>query len=174
MIRRPPRSTLFPYTTLFRSDEEHQQHDHSRDHHPEVAYAAAEFGLRRPRGQPLGDLAEGGVLPVRTMTAVPIPVCTAVPRKTLLLASPMPCCPSGRSAAALSTGKDSPVSADSRTCRSLASNKRASAGAKSPQLSRTISPGTSSAVGNSASCPSRKTAAVVATCFRISSTACRA
>ena len=25
MIRRPPRSTLFPYTTLFRSDELHQQ-----------------------------------------------------------------------------------------------------------------------------------------------------
>src|SRR5260221_9129916 len=23
MIRRPPRSTLFPYTTLFRSDDEH-------------------------------------------------------------------------------------------------------------------------------------------------------
>src|SRR2546430_11759815 len=23
MIRRPPRSTLFPYTTLFRSDEQH-------------------------------------------------------------------------------------------------------------------------------------------------------
>src|SRR3712207_8296844 len=23
MIRRPPRSTLFPYTTLFRSDEDH-------------------------------------------------------------------------------------------------------------------------------------------------------
>src|SRR5437764_7092952 len=26
MIRRPPRSTLFPYTTLFRSDEEHEHH----------------------------------------------------------------------------------------------------------------------------------------------------
>src|SRR5438874_8101314 len=26
MIRRPPRSTLFPYTTLFRSGVEHQQH----------------------------------------------------------------------------------------------------------------------------------------------------
>ena len=26
-----------------------------------MAYAAAEFGLRGPRGQPLGDLAEGGV-----------------------------------------------------------------------------------------------------------------
>src|SRR2546422_3213598 len=25
MIRRPPRSTLFPYTTLFRSAERHQQ-----------------------------------------------------------------------------------------------------------------------------------------------------
>src|SRR2546430_16724127 len=28
MIRRPPRSTLFPYTTLFRSGRD------SRDHHP--------------------------------------------------------------------------------------------------------------------------------------------
>src|SRR5260370_25196970 len=30
MIRRPPRSTLFPYTTLFRSPEErrHEQRDH--------------------------------------------------------------------------------------------------------------------------------------------------
>src|SRR3712207_8705328 len=26
MIRRPPRSTLFPYTTLFRSPERRQQH----------------------------------------------------------------------------------------------------------------------------------------------------
>src|SRR5256885_4195598 len=27
MIRRPPRSTLFPYTTLFRSDADHHHHD---------------------------------------------------------------------------------------------------------------------------------------------------
>src|SRR5256886_9488218 len=27
MIRRPPRSTLFPYTTLFRSHEETHQHE---------------------------------------------------------------------------------------------------------------------------------------------------
>src|SRR3712207_8271125 len=27
MIRRPPRSTLFPYTTLFRSDEGHPRKD---------------------------------------------------------------------------------------------------------------------------------------------------
>src|SRR5256885_5648235 len=43
MIRRPPRSTLFPYTTLFRSaplprdepvdeDEQADGHDHHRDH----------------------------------------------------------------------------------------------------------------------------------------------
>src|SRR3712207_8599651 len=31
MIRRPPRSTLFPYTTLFRSDGEHHVHAQSRD-----------------------------------------------------------------------------------------------------------------------------------------------
>ena len=35
-----------------------------------------------------------------------------------------------------------------------------------------MSPGTSSAIGSSCSRPSRITAAVVATCFRISSTAC--
>src|SRR2546429_4020311 len=42
MIRRPPRSTLFPYTTLFRSDEardavrnrEHPSHGHTEDLQP--------------------------------------------------------------------------------------------------------------------------------------------
>src|SRR5258708_35502288 len=29
MIRRPPRSTLFPYTTLFRSDRAHMKYDKS-------------------------------------------------------------------------------------------------------------------------------------------------
>src|SRR2546430_8110794 len=32
MIRRPPRSTLFPYTTLFRSHE-HERHHGLQDHH---------------------------------------------------------------------------------------------------------------------------------------------
>src|SRR5256885_12075022 len=31
MIRRPPRSTLFPYTTLFRSEGERPDHAHSPD-----------------------------------------------------------------------------------------------------------------------------------------------
>src|SRR5256885_14051772 len=31
MIRRPPRSTLFPYTTLFRSVEQEEEADHRND-----------------------------------------------------------------------------------------------------------------------------------------------
>src|SRR2546426_7841151 len=41
MIRRPPRSTLFPYTTLFRSDF------HERDAHPERRHEVQEL----PRGE---------------------------------------------------------------------------------------------------------------------------
>src|SRR5436190_14183738 len=33
MIRRPPRSTLFPYTTLFRSDADHHRHRHDDHRH---------------------------------------------------------------------------------------------------------------------------------------------
>ena len=40
-------------------DEEDEGHDDPRDHQPEVADAPTELGLRRPRRQPLGDLAEG-------------------------------------------------------------------------------------------------------------------
>src|SRR2546425_4156026 len=42
MIRRPPRSTLFPYTTLFRSD--------TRPIRPEQANQRLRFRLKRPRG----------------------------------------------------------------------------------------------------------------------------
>src|SRR3989442_4083797 len=48
MIRRPPRSTLFPYTTLFRSPWSHRPRDgesaHDRD--PEIQQA-----VRRPQKQ---------------------------------------------------------------------------------------------------------------------------
>src|SRR3712207_8893740 len=51
MIRRPPRSTLFPYTTLFRSSP---QRGVSDAHHlpPEVLGAAKADRARRPRRQP--------------------------------------------------------------------------------------------------------------------------
>ena len=47
---------------VHQQDEKHQQHDYARDHQPEVAYSSAEFGFRRPLGQPFGNLAESGVL----------------------------------------------------------------------------------------------------------------
>src|SRR3712207_8510992 len=55
MIRRPPRSTLFPYTTLFRSAGESRQFGQS-DVDPEGR------GLARPAGHPLGDLRLDGAL----------------------------------------------------------------------------------------------------------------
>src|SRR3712207_6939016 len=63
MIRRPPRSTLFPYTTLFRSDEEHRArladagadrlallggHDRLRLRHPVPGRRPASRRARRP------------------------------------------------------------------------------------------------------------------------------
>src|SRR5690349_24025498 len=42
MPRRPPRSTLFPYTTLFRSEDERRRHD-AEEHAPrDVAVVARE------------------------------------------------------------------------------------------------------------------------------------
>src|SRR5256885_4315286 len=40
MIRRPPRSTLFPYTTLFRSHERESGHDDEADRHPTIPHDA--------------------------------------------------------------------------------------------------------------------------------------
>src|SRR3712207_7463495 len=65
MIRRPPRSTLFPYTTLFRSlavdvlgaPDDQRVQDHDVGHREECGQAAADLPLdRRPA---LGDVEEG-------------------------------------------------------------------------------------------------------------------
>src|SRR5256885_7323123 len=56
MIRRPPRSTLFPYTTLFRSEnhpgrERIRQVDDSEDHHgPAESRCGRRLGQRPARG----------------------------------------------------------------------------------------------------------------------------
>src|SRR2546430_9508690 len=50
MIRRPPRSTLFPYTTLFRSLSQ------------EPARNAAELDRRRPSSAGAGDLEHAALL----------------------------------------------------------------------------------------------------------------
>src|SRR3712207_8006456 len=49
MIRRPPRSTLFPYTTLFRS------HHLERAAHEGVHAAEVRHGLTRPEARVAGD-----------------------------------------------------------------------------------------------------------------------
>src|SRR3712207_8626121 len=53
MIRRPPRSTLFPYTTLFRS----QPHPRGGAHAPAHAAAPARLRPRTPAALPLRGVA---------------------------------------------------------------------------------------------------------------------
>src|SRR3712207_7493084 len=61
MIRRPPRSTLFPYTTLFRSRRCGRRVDVGADPRPAAAGAPARGGAvrrgldRRHRHRPEGD-----------------------------------------------------------------------------------------------------------------------
>src|SRR3712207_8305454 len=54
MIRRPPRSTLFPYTTLFRSQRllDAQSDQHDAGHHRQVQVAVGVSG----QGSPLVSL----------------------------------------------------------------------------------------------------------------------
>src|SRR3989454_6958878 len=59
MIRRPPRSTLFPYTTLFRSPSPSAPVDPSR-----VESARRTVLYRSPEGQPAGTLAPSAPLRV--------------------------------------------------------------------------------------------------------------
>src|SRR3712207_8148671 len=47
MIRRPPRSTLFPYTTLFRSYVEQPVYEKNTDGRPGLLYAPC-FGTEAP------------------------------------------------------------------------------------------------------------------------------
>src|SRR3712207_9038653 len=59
MIRRPPRSTLFPYTTLFRScaDADHAPPAHDRDGAAvAVAVEVDEHGGTPARAEPLDEL----------------------------------------------------------------------------------------------------------------------
>src|SRR5438034_11816548 len=50
MIPRPPRSTLFPYTTLFRSHREHEQADRFLRHGARQEEEAPEEGDEQARG----------------------------------------------------------------------------------------------------------------------------
>src|SRR3712207_7339497 len=58
MIRRPPRSTLFPYTTLFRSHVGGEQLLFASDHHPRLEAAGLQVGDAPHYGR-AGEKAEG-------------------------------------------------------------------------------------------------------------------
>src|SRR3712207_8411724 len=59
MIRRPPRSTLFPYTTLFRSGGEDQRDEHrARDEDLEPARAVLHRRVRVDRDERLDRAVE--------------------------------------------------------------------------------------------------------------------
>src|SRR2546427_12575271 len=71
MIRRPPRSTLFPYTTLFRSDSMRGRNTPSPELEKVAAYVAGAFkrvGLR-PGGDSGGFLQRYGILHEQLDTA---------------------------------------------------------------------------------------------------------
>src|SRR2546427_13280678 len=53
MIRRPPRSTLFPYTTLFRSHDYLEQHAGDRGVRADIALLRAEHAAEAPRAPDL-------------------------------------------------------------------------------------------------------------------------
>src|SRR2546426_137252 len=66
MIRRPPRSTLFPYTTLFRSHGGHRAglHPNAQD---EVGVCGAGTSLAGPRSAIAGRRAHRGHAPLRAL-----------------------------------------------------------------------------------------------------------
>src|SRR2546422_4912757 len=60
MIRRPPRSTLFPYTTLFRSDERHTA---LAEDELVLAERGDVVGEEHPLGEALLEIERGGAEP---------------------------------------------------------------------------------------------------------------
>src|SRR3712207_8041441 len=64
MIRRPPRSTLFPYTTLFRSHATRENAKQQREPGP------GDHGQRNEHDEPLRDPDQGPVLKPKCAGAV--------------------------------------------------------------------------------------------------------
>src|SRR3712207_8272032 len=55
MIRRPPRSTLFPYTTLFRSDGSFQRHSYIATDDPRLLIERVAAEIAEIERQPLPE-----------------------------------------------------------------------------------------------------------------------
>ena len=98
-------------------------------------------------------------MPVAATTPAPAPAVTAVKAKAVFFRSPRGACFPHRAWASFSTGRDSPVKADSSVCRSTDLRSRRSAGTRSPAWRITRSPGTSWALSTTWRLPSRTTVA---------------
>ena len=103
----------------------------------------------------------------------PVPADTSVPENSIALRSPKAA--SGATGATpLSTGTDSPVRIASSALSPRVSNKRRSAGTRSPASTNTMSPGTNSAASMPIRRPPRSTAERGANIPRIAAMACSA
>ena len=111
--------------------------------------------------------------PMPVTMARPLPAVTGVPLNRRLCWSPRGDS-SGGISVFLSTGNDSPVSADSSICNWLISNKLPSAATRSPASTTRISPRVTSSDEISRMWPSRSTLAGVVSIFRRASIDCRA
>jgi len=97
--------------------------------------------------------------PVAMTTPVPWPYTTMVPPKAQFLRSPS-CASAAMALVTFSTATDSPVRTASITCRLVETMRRRSAGMRSPDWTKTRSPGTSSSASTVRFLPSRITVAV--------------
>src|SRR5256885_8575033 len=84
MIRRPPRSTLFPYTTLFRSLATAAQAEHGTD---AAQLAPLADGQQRPPGQLLHELAPGRLIELAGINALAFDQCARDRKSTRLNSS---------------------------------------------------------------------------------------
>ncbi len=98
-------------------------------------------------------------IPVVVTRMVPAPRVTWQFMKAMSTRSPR-AASAATASTCLGVGMDSPVSADSSISRVAAERMRASAGTRSPASMFTMSPGTSSSMGISASSPLRRTLAL--------------
>src|SRR2546421_8718078 len=96
MIRRPPRSTLFPYTTLFRSNpisreaplQNRRQHDHGNEEHGDDAESLHRFPDRKStRLNSSHDQISYAVFCLKKKTW---PSCTSTTTQPILGARPLP------------------------------------------------------------------------------------
>src|SRR5256886_3050778 len=89
MIRRPPRSTLFPYTTLFRSRFLRQRGEPAEGGEPELAEPAVRVGIEREGGERLGGRSEEHTSELQSQSNIVSRLLLEKKKRTNLAPSPL-------------------------------------------------------------------------------------